>query len=197
MTKSRMNPKVDGYLNKSKKWQKELAKLRRILLGCQLTEELKWGKPCYTFQTSNVVIILPLKEYCTLLFCKGALLKDVHGLLVKAGENTQAARQIRFTHLREIVERESILKGYIQQAIEVGKAGLKVNYKKITEFKVPEELQKKLDQIPALKTAFKALTPGRQRGYLLYFSAAKQSTTRESRVEKCMPQILKGKGLND
>jgi uncharacterized protein YdeI (YjbR/CyaY-like superfamily) len=192
-----MNPKIDAYLSKAKKWRKEMEKLRRILLGCQLTEELKWGKPCYTFQTSNVVIILPLKEYCALLFCKGALLKDAHGILVKAGENTQAARQIRFTHLREIVERETILKTYIQQAIEVERAGLEVVYKKISEFKVPEELQRKLDEVPALKTAFTALTPGRQRGYLLYFSAAKQSKTRESRVEKCMPQILKGKGLND
>jgi len=192
-----MNPKVDVYLSKAKKWQKEIEKLRRIFLGCQLTEELKWGKPCYTFQTSNVVVILPLKEYCALLFCKGALLKDTEGILVKAGENTQAARHIRFTHLREIVERESILKGYIQQAIEVEKAGLEVTYKKITEFKIPEELQKKLDQIPALKAAFHALTPGRQRGYLLYFSAPKQSKTRDSRVEKCMPQILKGKGLQD
>ena len=197
MAKSKMNPKVDVYLRNAKKWRKEMEKLRRILLGCQLTEELKWGKPCYMFQTSNVVVILPLKEYCALLFCKGALLKDAHGILVKAGENTQAARQIRFTHLREIVERETILKAYIHQAIEVEKGGLKVNYKKITEFKIPEELQKKLDEIPALKTAFKALTPGRQRGYLLYFSAAKQSKTRESRVEKCRQQILNGKGLND
>jgi len=192
-----MNPKVDVYLRNAKKWRKEMEKLRRILLGCQLTEELKWGKPCYMFQTSNVVVILPLKEYCALLFCKGALLKDAHGILVKAGENTQAARQIRFTHLREIVEKEAILKAFIQQATEAEKAGLKVNYKKITEFKIPEELQKKLDEIPALKTAFKALTPGRQRGYLLYFSAAKQSKTRESRVEKCRQQILNGKGLND
>ena len=197
MAKSRMNPKVDVYLSKAKKWRKEMENLRRIFLGCQLTEEFKWGKPCYTFQTSNVVIILPLKEYCALLFCKGVLLKDTHGILVKAGENTQAARQIRFTHLREIVEKETILKGYIQQAIQVEKAGLEVTYKKITEFKIPEELQKKLDQIPALKTAFHALTPGRQRGYLLYFSAPKQSKTRESRVEKYMPQILNGKGLDD
>jgi len=197
MTKNRTNPKVDAYLNKAKKWRKEMEKLRRIFLGCRLTEELKWDKPCYTFQESNVVVLLPLKEYCALLFCKGVLLKDTHGILVKAGENTQAARQMRFTHLREIVEREVILKGYIQQAIEVEKAGLEVTYKKITEFKIPEELQKKLDQVPALKTAFKSLTPGRQRGYLIYFSAAKQSITREARVEKCMPQILKGKGLND
>jgi uncharacterized protein YdeI (YjbR/CyaY-like superfamily) len=197
MTKSKTNPKVDAYLSKAKKWQKEIERLRKILLGCGLTEELKWYKPCYTFQASNIVIILPLKEYCALLFCKGALLKDTHGILVKAGENTQAARHIRFTHLREIVERETILKSYIQQAIEAEKAGLEVKYKKISEFKVPEELQKKLDEIPALKAAFKALTPGRQRGYFLYFSAAKQSTTRESRVEKSMPQILQGKGLND
>jgi len=192
-----MNPKVDLFLSKATEWQKEIRKLRSIFLGFPLTEELKWGKPCYMFQASNVVVILPLKEYCALLFCKGALLKDTHGILVKAGENTQAARQIRFTNLREIVGKESALKGYIQQAIEVEKAGLEVTYKKITEFGVPEELQKKLDQTPALKTAFKALTPGRQRGYLIYFSAAKQSKTRESRVEKCMPQILKGKGLND
>ena len=197
MTKSRMNSKVDVYMSNAKKWRKELEKLRTIILDCQLTEELKWGKPCYTFQKSNIVIILPLKEYCALLFCKGALLNDVKGLLIKPGENTQAARQIRFTNLREIVEMETILKAYIHQAIEVEKAGLEVNYKKTTEFVIPEELQRKLDEITALKTAFAALTPGRQRGYLLYFSAAKQSKTRESRVEKCMPQILNGKGLND
>jgi uncharacterized protein YdeI (YjbR/CyaY-like superfamily) len=194
---SRMNSKVDVYLRNAKKWRKELEKLRTIILDCQLTEELKWGKPCYTFQKSNIVIILPLKEYCALLFCKGALLDDVKGILIKPGENTQAARQIRFTNLREIVEMETILKAYIHQAIEVEKAGLEVNYKKTTEFVIPEELQRKLDEITALKTAFAALTPGRQRGYLLYFSAAKQSKTRESRVEKCMPQILNGKGLND
>jgi uncharacterized protein YdeI (YjbR/CyaY-like superfamily) len=197
MTKSRMNSKVDVYLRNAKKWRKELEKLRTIILDCQLTEELKWGKPCYTFRKSNIVIILPLKEYCALLFCKGALLNDVKGILIKPGENTQAARQIRFTNLREIVEMETILKAYIHQAIEVEKAGLEVNYKKTTEFVIPEELQRKLDEITALKTAFAALTPGRQRGYLLYFSAAKQSKTRESRVEKCMPQILNGKGLND
>jgi uncharacterized protein YdeI (YjbR/CyaY-like superfamily) len=197
MTKSRKNPLVDEYLSNAKKWRKEMEKLRTIFLGSQLTEELKWGKPCYTFQAANVVIILPLKEYCALLFCKGALLKDTHGILVKAGENTQAARQIRLTHLREIVEKESILKAYVHQAIEVEKAGLEVVYKKTTDYKIPEELQKKLEGNPALKTAFTSLTPGRQRGYLLYFSAAKQSKTRESRVEKCMPLILKGKGLND
>ncbi len=174
-----------------------MEKLRTILLGCQLTEELKWGKPCYTFQESNVVVILPLKESCVLLFCKGALLKDSHGILIRPTENTQAARRIRFTHLGEIGERETILKTYIQQAIEVEKAGLEVIYKKTSDFMVPEEFQKKMDEMPALKTAFEALTPGRQRGYLLYFSAPKQSKTRESRVEKCRKRILDGVGLND
>jgi uncharacterized protein YdeI (YjbR/CyaY-like superfamily) len=192
-----MNPKVDGYLSKAKKWQEEMEKLRLIILDCQLTEELKWGKPCYTFQQTNIVLIVGFKEYCALIFCKGALLNDTHGLLIKPGENTQAARQIRFTNVREIVEMKSILKDYILEAIEAEKAGLQVNYKKHTELIFPEEFQNKLDQIPALKTAFKALTPGRQRAYHLYFSAAKQSKTRESRVEKCMPRILQGKGLDD
>ena len=192
-----MNPKVDGYLSKAKKWQEEMEKLRLIILDCQLTEELKWGKPCYTFQKSNIVLIVGFKECCALIFCKGALLNDAHGLLIKPGENTQAGRQIRFTNVREIVEMKSILKGYIFEAIEAEKAGLQVNYKKHTELIFPEEFQNKLDQIPALKTAFKALTPGRQRAYHLYFSAAKQSKTRELRVEKCMPQILQGKGLDD
>jgi uncharacterized protein YdeI (YjbR/CyaY-like superfamily) len=192
-----MNPKVDGYLRRAKKWQEELKKLRMIILDCQLTEELKWGKPCYTFQNSNVVIIIPFKESCALLFCKGALLKDANGILIQPTENTQAARQIRFTNVREIVQMEPILKAYIYEAIEVEKAGLEVNYKKTSDFKIPEEFQNKLDEIPALKAAFDALTPGRQRGYLLYFSAPKQSKTRVSRVEKCMPRILNGKGLND
>jgi uncharacterized protein YdeI (YjbR/CyaY-like superfamily) len=192
-----MNPKVDVYLSNAKKWRKELEKLRMVILDCQLTEELKWGKPCYTFQKNNIVIILPLKEHCALLFCKGALLNDANGILIKPGENTQAARQMRFTNIREIVEMEAILKAYIYEAVEVEKAGLKVNFKKITEFIIPEEFQNKLDEIPALKIAFDALTPGRQRAYILYFSAPKQSKTRESRVEKCMQQILNGKGLND
>jgi len=192
-----MNPKVDEYLSKAKKWQEEMEKLRMIILDCQLTEELKWGKPCYTFQKSNIVIIIGLKEYCALLFFKGALLKDANGILIKPGENTQAGRQIRFTNVREIVEMEPILKAYIYEAIEVEKAGLKVNFKKNTELIIPEEFQNKLDEIPALKTAFDALTPGRQRAYILYFSAPKQSKTRESRVEKCMQKILDGKGLND
>ena len=158
-----MNPKVDGYLRKSKKWQQEMEKLRMIILDCQLTEELKWGKPCYTFEKSNVVIIQGFKEFCALLFCKGALLNDANGILIKPGENTQAGRQIRFTNVREIVEMEPILKAYIYEAIEVEKAGLKVNYKKTSELIIPEEFQNKLDEIPALKPAFDALTPGRQR----------------------------------
>jgi uncharacterized protein YdeI (YjbR/CyaY-like superfamily) len=197
MTKRGMNPKVDAYLSKAKTWQEELRKLRTLLLDCQLTEELKWGKPCYMFQEHNVVILLPLKQHCVLLLCKGALLKDPNGILIKAGEHTQAARQIRLTSLREIVEMETILKAYIPQGIEVEEAGLEVTYKKITEFKIPEELQSKLDETPALKTAFKALTPGRQRAYLIHFSAPKQSKTREARIEKCWQQILNGKGLND
>jgi uncharacterized protein YdeI (YjbR/CyaY-like superfamily) len=191
-----MNPMVNVFLSKAKKWQEEFEKLRMIILDCQLTEELKWGKPCYTFQKSNIVIIQGFKEYCALMFCKGALLNDPNGILKKPGENTQAARQIRFTNVREIVEMEPTLKAYIYEAIEAEKAGLKVNFKKNPE-PTPEELQNKLDEIPALKTAFDALTPGRQRAYILYFSAAKQSKTRESRVEKCMQQILNGKGLDD
>ena len=192
-----MNPQVDTYIRKAKKWREELRTLRSILLGCRLTEELKWGKPCYTFQNSNVVILLPLKKHCVLLFCKGALLNDPSGILIQPTENTQAARQIRLTHVREIGEMETILKAYIHQAIEVERAGLEVIYKKTSEFKIPEEFQKKLDEFSALKIAFNKLTPGRQRAYLLYFSAPKQSKTRESRIEKCVQQILNGKGLND
>src|SRR6266566_627777 len=189
-----MNPKVDEYLRKAKKWREETEKLRTVSLDCGLTEELKWGKPCYTFQKSNIVIIQGFKEFCALLFCKGALLKDPNGILKKFG--WQAARRIPFSDVREIVEMEPILKVYLHEAIEVEKAGLKVNCKKNPE-PIPEELQNKLDEIPALKTAFDALTPGRQRGYILYFSGAKQSKTRTSRIEKCMQQILNGKGLND
>jgi uncharacterized protein YdeI (YjbR/CyaY-like superfamily) len=194
---NRMNPKVDAYLSKAKKWQEEFKKLRMIILDCGLTEELKWGKPSYTFQNGNIVIIQGFKEYCALMFFKGALLNDPNGILKKTGENTQAGRQIRFTNVREIVEMETILKAYVYEAMEVEKAGLKVDFKKTTEFIIPEEFQNKLDEIPALKTAFDALTPGRQRAYILYFSAPKQSKTRESRVERCMQQILNGKGLND
>jgi len=194
---NRMNPKVDFYFRKSKKWQEELEKLRNVVLDCQLTEELKWGVPCYTFQKSNIVLIHAFKEYCALLFFKGALLNDANGILIQQTKNVQAGRQIRFTNVREIVRMKPILKAYIYEAIEVEKAGLKVNLKKTTEFIIPEEFQNKLDEIPALKTAFNALTPGRQRAYILYFSAPKQSKTRASRVEKCMQQILNGKGLND
>jgi uncharacterized protein YdeI (YjbR/CyaY-like superfamily) len=192
-----MNPKVDVFISKSKKWQGELAKLREIILACDLTEELKWGVPCYTYQNSNVVLIHEFKEYCAILFVKGALLKDPDGILIKQTENVQAARQVRFTGVGEIVELEPVLKAYIREAIEVEKAGLKVPYKKATEFPVADEFQIKLDEFPELSEAFYALTPGRQRAYLLYFSAPKQSSTRVTRVEKCMPQILKGKGLND
>ena len=192
-----MNPKVDAFLSKAKKWPEEFEKLRMIILDCQLTEELKWGFPCYTFENRNIVLIHGFKEYCALLFFKGALLKDAKGILIIQSENVQASRQIRFTNVREIVKMEAILKAYIYEAIEVEKAGLKVKYKKITEFIIPEEFQNKLDKRPALKTAFDALTPGRQRAYILYFSAPKQSKTRDSRVEKCMQQILNRKGLND
>jgi uncharacterized protein YdeI (YjbR/CyaY-like superfamily) len=197
MTNSRMNPKVDEYLSKVKKWQEESEKLRMIILDCELTEEFKWMHPCYTFEKKNIVLIHGFKEYCALLFHKGALLQDAHGILIQQTENVQAARQIRFTNVQEIVEMETILKSYIYEAIEVEKAGLEMNFKKNTEFIIPEELQKKFDEIPALKTAFEALTPGRQRAYILHFSSPKQSKTRESRIEKCMQQILGGKGLND
>jgi len=192
-----MNPKVDFYFSKAKKWQKELEQLRLIILDCGLTEELKWGVPCYTFQKSNIVLIHVFKEYCALLFFKGALLNDPAGILIQQTKNVQAARQIRFTNAREIVKMKPILKSYVYEAIEVENAGLKVNFKKTEEFIIPEEFQGKLDKMPALKTAFKALTPGRQKAYIIYFSAPKQSKTRESRVEKCIQQILKGKGLND
>ena len=194
---NRMNPKVDFFFRKAEKWQEEFEKLRTIVLDCGLTEELKWGVPCYTFENSNIVLIHGFKEYCALLFHKGVLLKDPIGILIQQTENVQAARQIRFTNVEEIDEMEHILKAYIQEAIEVEKAGLEVDFKKTAEFNMPEEFQVKLDENPALKTAFEALTPGRQRGYLLYFSAAKQSKTRESRIEKYMQQILNGKGLND
>jgi uncharacterized protein YdeI (YjbR/CyaY-like superfamily) len=194
---NRMNPKVDAFIGKAKKWQEELRKLRMIVLDCQLTEELKWGQPCYTFQKSNIVIISGFKEYCALNFFKGALLDDANGILIRPGEHTQAGRQIRFTSVQEIVEMEPILKVYLYEAIEVEKAGLKVNYRETSDYVIPEEFQSKLDEIPALRTAFDGLTPGRQRAYLLYFSAPKQSKTRASRVDKYMQHILNGKGLND
>lgn len=204
-----MNPKVDFYFGKANqegKWAGELEQLRMIVLDCHLNEELKWGCPCYTYQTGasgkaaekrNIVLIHVFKEYCALLFFKGALLKDAKGILIQQTENVQSARQIRFTSVKDIVKAKSAIKKYIYEAVELEEAGVKVTYKKPAEFKMPVEFQNKLNEKPRLKTAFYALTPGRQRGYLLYFSAPKQSKTRESRVEKSMKQILEGKGLND
>ncbi len=192
-----MNPKVDWFFEKDTKWQEEYNQLRTIVLECGLTEELKWGKPCYTFQNNNVVLIHGFKEYCALLFHKGVLLDDAKNILVQQTENVQSARQIRFTTIQEVVEMKSILKAYILEAIEVEKAGLEVPMKKTSEFKVAMEFQTKLDENPALQKAFDALTPGRQRGYLLHFSGAKQSKTRKRRVEKYIPKILDGKGLRD
>ncbi|MDB5002621.1 MAG: hypothetical protein JWQ34_846 [Mucilaginibacter sp.] len=192
-----MNPKVDFYFTKAQKWQEKITKLRAIVLDCGLTEELKWGCPCYSFNKNNIVLIHVFKDYCALLFFKGVLLNDADGMLIQQTENVQAARQIRFTSLMQIVEMEPVLKAYIFEAIEIEKAGLKVELKKTAEFNMPTEFQYKLDTIKALKTAFEALTPGRQRAYLLHFSAAKQSTTRLARIEKYMPQILNGKGLDD
>lgn len=192
-----MNPNVDFYLNKAKKWPGELAQLRMLVLDCGLTEELKWGVPCYTFQKSNVVIIHGFKDYCAILFVKGVLLQDATGILIQQTENVQAGRQIRFTNVAEIAERIQTLKAYIFEAIEVEKAGLEVPLKPTAEYAVPEEFQTKLAENPALKTAFTALTPGRQRAYLLHFSAPKQAKTRAARVERWTPQILIGKGLTD
>jgi len=197
MTTGGKNPKIDPYFRKLKKWKEEFELLRNIVLDCELTEDFKWMHPCYTFECKNIVLIHGFKEYCALLFHKGALLKDPHGILIQQTENVQAARQIRFTDVQEIDEMQLILKDYIYEAIEVEKAGLQVELKKNTEYDIPEELQNKFVEIPDLKTAFEALTPGRQRGYLLYFSAAKQSKTRESRIEKYLPHILDGKGLDD
>jgi len=191
-----MNPKVDFYF-KDKKWQEELEQLRKIALDCQLTEELKWGTPCYTYQKKNIVLIHDFKEYCAFLFFKGALLKDTEGILIQQSENVQAARQIRFTNLKEITAQKSILKAYIYEAIEIEKAGLKVELKKTSEFPVSDEFQQQLDNDSTLKKAFEALTPGRQRAYLLNFSQPKQAKTRKARVEKAIPNILNGKGLND
>jgi uncharacterized protein YdeI (YjbR/CyaY-like superfamily) len=197
MAKGRTNPKVDLFLNEAKQWREEFKKLRGIVLGCPLTEELKWGYPCYTWQDKNIVLIHGFKEYCALLFFKGALLKDPQGILIRQTENVQSSRQVRFTHIKEIVALANDLKAYVLEAIEVEKSGLKVKMKKPSEFKMAEEFKKKLEESPALKAAFYGLTPGRQRAYLLYFSSAKQPQTRETRVEKCVKPILRGKGLND
>jgi uncharacterized protein YdeI (YjbR/CyaY-like superfamily) len=192
-----MNPKVDFYFTKAKIWQHEIEKLRTLVLDCGLDEELKWGCPCYTYHGNNIVLIHVFKNYCALLFFKGALLHDANGILIQQTKNVQSARQIRFTSLQEIVKLKTIIKTYIFEAIEVEKAGLKVVLKKTTEYPMPDELKNKLAKMPALKTAFNALTPGRQRGYIFYFSQAKQAKTREARIEKCVPLILSGKGLDD
>lgn len=194
---NRSNPKVDWFFDKASKWQKEYLKLRTIALDCGLDEELKWGCPCYTYKKSNIVLIHGFKEYCAFLFHKGVLLKDTENILIQQTKNVQSARQIRFTNDQEIDELKDLLKAYIYEAIEVEKAGLEVEFKKTKEFDVPEEFQVKLDENIKLKKAFESLTPGRQRGYLLYFSNAKQSKTRMRRIEKYIPHILNGKGLND
>jgi uncharacterized protein YdeI (YjbR/CyaY-like superfamily) len=193
----KLNSNVDFYFTKAKNWREELKQLRAIVSDCGLTEELKWGCPCYTFQESNIVLIHVFKEYCALLFFKGALLNDPNGILVQQTKNVQSARQVRFTNVQDIIKMKKILKAYIYEAIEVEKAGLKVDFKEKKELVFPEEFQKKLKENPRLKTAFNALTPGRQRAYNLYFSGAKQSKTRQERIEKCIPQILNGKGMND
>jgi len=192
-----MNPKVDFYFDKAQQWQEEIERLRAICLDCGLEEELKWGCPCYLFQKSNIVLIHTFKEYCALLFFKGALLNNADGILIQQTENVQSARQARFTNLLEIIDQEAVLKAHIFEAIEVEKAGLTIEFKKTNEFEMVEEFEVKLNSIPALKKAFEALTPGRQRAYLLHFSQPKQSKTREQRVEKYIPKILNGKGLND
>ncbi len=194
---SGMNPKVDFYFRKADQWQAEFEKLRTIILDCDLTEELKWGHPCYTLEGNNIVLMHGFKEYCALLFMKGALMQDPNGILVQQTENVQSARQIRFTALPEIVELETALKAYVADAVRVEKAGLKVEFKQPEDFPFPEEFIDKLEEVPGLQDAFEALTPGRQRGYLLYFSKAKQSKTRVSRIEKYVPHILDGKGIND
>lgn len=197
MTKSRTNPKVDFFFNEAQQWQQEFATLRTILLDCELTEELKWGVPCYTFQEKNIVLIHGFKAYCAVLFFKGALLQDAQGVLIQQTENVQAARQMRFTNVQEIVELEPTLKAYIVEALAVEEAGLQVEFKKTSEFNMPDEFINKLEEVPGLQDAFETLTPGRQRAYLLYFSQPKQAKTREARIEKSIQPILEGKGLND
>lgn len=192
-----MNPKVDWYFTKNRNWQEEIETLRTIVLDSGLAEELKWGCPCYTLEGTNVVLIHVFKEYCALLFHKGVLMKDPENILIQQTQNVQVARQVRFTNLQQIKKMKSVLKAYIKEAIEVEKSGMKVPMKKTKEFDMPDEFKKQLDKAPELKKAFEALTPGRQRGYLLYFSSAKQAKTREARIEKYIPQILKGKGVDD
>jgi uncharacterized protein YdeI (YjbR/CyaY-like superfamily) len=197
MVKNATNPRVDGFISRLKLWRDECERLRKILLGCGLKEEFKWGKPCYTFDASNVVVMQPFKSYCAILFFKGALLRDDAGILVKPGENSQAGRQIRFADAQQIRELQNAVASYIYAAIEVEKSGLKVERKNPAEFLLPEEFQRKLKKMPALKKAFESLTPGRQRAYNLFISAPRQTQTREARIEKCLSRILEGKGLND
>ncbi|PYE49664.1 YdeI/OmpD-associated family protein [Paenibacillus barcinonensis] len=197
MTTQNANPKVDAYLSKIKTWKDESVKLREIILDCDLTEDFKWMHPCYTLNGKNVVLIHGFKEYCAIMFLKGSLLKDPHGILIQQTNNVQGGRQIRFTNLEQIIEQEDILKAYIREAIEVEQAGLKVEKKEVEQFAVPEELQQQFDANPAFQEAFEALTPGRQRAYLYHFSQPKQSKTKTSRIEKCMQPIMEGKGLND
>ena len=197
MTSSEPNPKTDWFFVKDTRWQKEYEKLRKIILSCGLSEELKWGCPCYTFENNNIVLMHGFKEYCALLFFKGALLADPDGMLIQQTENVQSARQLRFTSVQQVVKAERIVKAYVYEAIEVERAGLHVKYKKTKDFKIPDEFQTKLDKMPSLKTAFNALTPGRQRAYIFHFSQPKQSKTRTARVEKYLKQILNGKGLDD
>lgn len=197
MPKPTMNPKVAFFFDKASQWQDEYEALRNIILDCGLTEELKWGTPCYTFQNSNIVLIHGFKEYCALLFFKGALMSDPNGILVQQTRNVQSARQVRFTDVKEIIKLEKVLKTYIYEAIETERAGLKVQLKKTSDYEVPEEFQKRLNKMPKLKKAFEGLTPGRQRAYLFYFSSAKQAKTRESRIEKYLPKILSGQGMED
>ncbi|HWB57860.1 MAG TPA: YdeI/OmpD-associated family protein [Chthoniobacteraceae bacterium] len=197
MVRSKTNPKAGKYFERAKKWRAEMERLRSILMACPLDEEFKWDKPCYTFEGANIVLVMGFKEHCVLLFCKGALLKDPKHILIKPGEQTQAARQARFTSVAQIEGLAGALKSYVNEAIAVEKAGLEITYKKITEYEIPAELQEQFVESPALKTAFRALTPGRQRAYIIYFSGAKQSNTRVARIEKYAPQILEGRGMND
>jgi len=197
MPEPKTSPKVDAFLARTDQWREEFEALRAIVLGCGLTEDLKWGQPCYASEGRNVVLIHGFKDYCALLFMKGALLKDPNGILIRQTENVQSARQIRFTNSGEIAQLEPALKAYVLEAIAVEKAGSKVARKTTADFPVADEFRAKLDALPALKAAFQALTPGRQRGYLLFFASAKQAKTREARVETCMPRILAGKGLDD
>ena len=192
-----MGSKVDDFFSRAGKWSEEMEALRNILLECGLDEDLKWGKPCYAYHKSNIAIIQPFKEFCALLFFKGSLLKDTENILVKTGENTQAGRQLRFAGVKQVKSIKAIIKAYVFEAVEVEKAGLKVSFRKTEEHDIPEEFQNKLNEMPALKTAFSLLTPGRQRAYLLFFKAPKQSKTREARIEKYLGKILMGKGIND